>query len=348
VRRLALLVTGAVLALVPFPSAAAADVTPPTATLTVDAATVGSLQVAATIPGDASSPDVNALTLSVADAPSPEYASWITASQPEGPISLPVTADDPVNFTVYIRVPAGATDGPYPFELAVRADGNDVGRVKLTVVVTGGKSGCAPASPALSLEEATFADAWSESRQVGRLVVSGSACAAGDLKLLLREQGGRKLSLPLHIKLAGKGRFQARLALRPGFLPGKYALTFSPPPGVPAPPGQQLVLPPPPEGVMRSAWWTAARDGSAVTKLVGTYNIIYAHFRFQSLPRPALPLSARFYFNGGVAAGPPIFLKRAGLSYVAQLNGRPLRSGLWTCVFRADDTVVGRVALRIQ
>lgn len=200
--------------------------------------------------------------------------------------------------------------------------------------------------PPQPVTDARFGGHWHESVYSGSLRIAGRVPGLSRIQVALRR--GKRIHLARGLVLT-KGSFTRRLAVPRTLLPGRYVLDVTAA-GSPTPLRAQklaVVFEAPPEGVVRSAWASTTISGPPLAILPPSPDA-YAHFRFDTLPRPGRPLVARWYWQGDLV-GAPRRRPRSVLviAGIFAKNAPELPRGSYECVLRAGGTVVKRVSFRI-
>jgi hypothetical protein len=209
-------------------------------------------------------------------------------------------------------------------------------------------AGALTAEPQPIVSNAFFRTRWHESVFDGELIVGGEVAESVTVRLVLRQGDRVRMSTSLAF---APGPFARALAVPRSLLPGEYVLEVVPGADAGTVAGQaiRLALAPPREGVVRVAYASTSRGGAPLTRFPRTTSVVFAHFAFAALPRPALPLSVSWYRPGGKLAGPRRGKRASALvtAFVGGRKGAPLPRGVWQSVIRAGPIVVKRLRFRV-
>ena len=204
------------------------------------------------------------------------------------------------------------------------------------------------AAVAVAVRRPSFRAQWRASIGRGTLVVRGRVSAAARARIDVRRPGGGPL-VTRRFALGG-GAFVRRFAVGPRLrggatlLPGGFVVSLTGRWAGGALPLQirTLSLPSPPEGVVRRSFASASENGPPVAGLPASAREAWANFRFETQPRPALPLSVTWYQPDGRVLGTAAKSNRPDLvSFVRSLAGTPLTRGSWVAELRAGSRVSG-------
>jgi Tol biopolymer transport system component len=204
-----------------------------------------------------------------------------------------------------------------------------------------------PPPPADAVKQARFRGNWRESAYRGTLEVLGRVGQPAVLTMALRQ--GRRVRASSTLPLPA-GSFQRSVPLPRDLLPGTYLLDI----GVVGSPSEKptqrkvVQLRAPLEGVVSKAWVSAVLGGLPAHRFPRTTSLVAAHFRFESLPRPARAVSVAWYDPAGRLAR-SIRKPRAAsvVSFLATRNRTPMPPGIWQVVIRAGGTIAERISYRI-
>lgn len=205
-----------------------------------------------------------------------------------------------------------------------------------------GAQGAIPAPGGLTLASARFAPKWTASRLSGVLTIQGSVERAARLQVqVLKANGAGAALLTRGIRLTKAGRFTARLPLPPRLLPARYLIrvrdvgTTTPRLGTE---DRLATLAAPKGGVVLRSVMSTTPGGRPRVSIPRGPSLVFAAFRFATLPRRGLPVVVTWYQSGNRVARA---IKQRGPSVVSFLGvvGQPLGSGR----YRAELTVGGEL-----
>jgi WD40-like Beta Propeller Repeat len=204
------------------------------------------------------------------------------------------------------------------------------------------------AIPPAVVSRASFQVRWRVSVAHGTLNVQGQVGAPATADLVLRQ--GERVRATAKLEVPA-GQFSQAFPLPSTLMPGPYSLDVKPAAG-PTPFSPQTIpleLLPPPEGVVSSAYTSAQPGGVPLKRFPPRTAVVFAQFRFFSLPSRGRAVTVSWYRPGGKLAGPrrrkpP---SRLVVAYVGGRNGAPLPAGTWRTEIRAGPTVVKRLSFRV-
>jgi hypothetical protein len=198
------------------------------------------------------------------------------------------------------------------------------------------------------LDRPRFQINWRQSIGSGRLYVSGQVSKPALLRVEMRRPfGGPLVTQMLSVS---PGRFRLTPAIARGLLPkgalvlpGGFVVSVSGKSGGALIPRamRTLVLPPPPEGVVRRAYVSATKAGTAVPGVPANASRVWANFAFAAQPQAGKKLTVRWYWPDGRLL---LTSRRANRpvvsSGIGDPTGAPMLHGRWRVELRAGGRLV--------
>lgn len=237
--------------------------------------------------------------------------------------------------------------GTYTVTLTVRDDSGAIATTSRAVTVAG------PAPPPrVRVTTTRIVGSYRGGRLRASLAISGVATGPGAVTVsLVRRSGpaavGMLRSAALRLELAKAGAVTRRLTLPRTLAPGAYAISVGGD-AVAGRPGT-VTIAAPPQGILRRAFISSRRNGTAAAVFPRTTRQLYCTFDLAVLPArgPARALTTSWRVPGGT-------LERVGKPRTRRVSGVVVRSGAafppgrYACTLRSGSIVVATVGARIR
>jgi len=233
-----------------------------------------------------------------------------------------------------------AIPGTYTVTLTATDDSNVTPGTTRQIVVT-----AAPVTPASSLAKPRLRAAYVASRLIGTLSLNGRTAAPSTLSIAIRRVGAKQAASTVRLSVRKAGPWSKTIRLPTGLTPGSYRVSVSGT-GVTGS-SASFTLAAPASGIARSVYASAARHGRVATTLRRAH-VVWAHFRFGTLPKKGRRITSQWIRSNGSKLA-PVSRARAGL-VEAQLrdpDGGRLPTGRWRCVLRVGGSIVATLGVRV-
>ncbi|WP_217923452.1 hypothetical protein [Miltoncostaea oceani] len=209
----------------------------------------------------------------------------------------------------------------------------------------------APPPGGLTLTAARFAPRWRVSRLSGVLTIQGRAERAARLQAeVLRANGAGGALLSRSVTVTKAGAFTARVPLPPRLLPGRYLVRVRDVgPAAPrlATRERLATLVAPREGVVLRAVMSTTPGGRQRVAVPRGPSLIFASFRFATLPRRGQPIVVSWYQSGNRVAKAIKVRGRSVASFLGRV-GSPLGTGRYRAELTVGGTLVAVARTRIR
>jgi WD40-like Beta Propeller Repeat len=200
-------------------------------------------------------------------------------------------------------------------------------------------------SPAATVADARAEPRWVLGRQVGSLVLTGTASHASDLQVTLRS--ATKQHPPISAS-APAGEYRLTLKLPAYLLPGAYTVTVGGTSG-----GERLLdvvrsvqIEAPPAGIVARSWISASPTGPSRTRVPRATSRLFAHFEFSVRPANGQSVAAVWLDpSGSVRARQRVASAR--IARAAIVDDKGLAAGTWRCRLEAGRTVLAIATVRV-
>ena len=200
-------------------------------------------------------------------------------------------------------------------------------------------------SPALIVAGAQLQARWILSKQVGTLVLEGTASHPTDLVVTLKS--ATRAYAPLSIAVPA-GAVSARLKLPRGMAPGQYQAEVSGSSGTERvlSTSVSVALPEPATGLVSRSEISDRRNGQARARVPRTTKLLYARFHLSVRPAPGQTLRAIWLAPSGAIryrqTVAPAAVVRSTLAKIP-----PLQAGRWRCRLEAGTTPLAIASIRV-